>query len=99
MLIGTFSASNMAPYSDWSNERTDLSPLTLLENAPESKGIDLKAVRLYRLGRLREQMVKYEVDAVILSDPANIRYATGSRNMRVFSMRNAASRYLPLTAN
>jgi Xaa-Pro dipeptidase len=89
----------MAPYIDWSNERTDLSPLALLENAPESKGIDLRAVRLYRLGRLREQMVKYKVDAVILSDPINIRYATGSRNMQVFSMRNAPSRYLLLTAN
>ena len=79
----------MGSYIDWSNERTDLSPLALLESAPESRDIDLKAVRLYRLGRLREQMAKYQVDAVILSDPVNIRYATGSRNMQVFSMRNA----------
>ena len=43
-------------------------------------------------------MVKYRVDAVILSDPVNIRYATGSRNMQVFSMRSAPSRYLLLTA-
>ncbi|KAL3482584.1 Creatinase/aminopeptidase [Aspergillus germanicus] len=43
-------------------------------------------------------MAKYNVDALILSDPINIRYATGTRNMQVFSMRNALSRYLLLTA-
>ena len=44
-------------------------------------------------------MAHYDIDALILSDPVNIRYATGARNMQVFSMRNAASRYLLLTAN
>ncbi|RKK83736.1 hypothetical protein BFJ69_g2474 [Fusarium oxysporum] len=83
---------------DWHAERTDLSGISLLDRAPESEGIDLKQVRLYRQGRLREQMVKYGVDAVILSDPVNIRYATGTRNMQIFSMRNAPSRYLLLTA-
>lgn len=68
---------------DWHAERTDLSGIALLDRAPESEGIDLKQVRLYRQGRLREQMVKYDVDAVILSDPVNIRYATGTRNMQV----------------
>ncbi|KAJ3543725.1 hypothetical protein NM208_g3420 [Fusarium decemcellulare] len=84
---------------DWHAERTDLSGIALLDRAPESEGIDLKSVRLYRQGQVRKQMVKYGVDAVILSDPVNIRYATGTRNMQVFSMRNAPSRYLLLTAN
>lgn len=70
---------------DWHAERTDLSGISLLDRAPESEGIDLKQVRLYRQGRLRDQMVKYGVDAVILSDPVNIRYATGTRNMQVGS--------------
>ena len=39
------------------------------------------------------------MDAVILSDPINIRYATGTRNMQVFCQRNAPSRYLLLTAS
>jgi Xaa-Pro aminopeptidase len=43
-------------------------------------------------------MQRYGVDAVILSDPINIRYATGARNMQVFCQRNAPSRYLLLTA-
>lgn len=84
---------------DWHAERTDLSGMALLDRAPESEGIDLKEVRLYRLNRVRSEMKKYGLDAVILSDPVNIRYATGTRNMQVFSMRNAASRYLLLTAN
>ncbi|SHM79716.1 Xaa-Pro aminopeptidase [Roseovarius litoreus] len=83
---------------DWHAERSDLAGIALLDRAPESEGIDLKAVRLYRLGRVREQMQRYGVDAVILSDPINIRYATGARNMQVFCQRNAPSRYLLLTA-
>jgi Xaa-Pro aminopeptidase len=83
---------------DWHAKRSDLTGMALLDRAPESEGIDLKAVRLYRQARVRSEMVKYGVDAVILSDPINIRYATGTRNMQVFCMRNAASRYLLLTA-
>ncbi len=83
---------------DWHAERSDLSGITLLDRSPESEGIDLKAVRMYRQARVRSEMAKRGVDAVILSDPINIRYATGARNMQVFSMRNAPSRYLLMTA-
>ncbi|MDA8586514.1 aminopeptidase P family N-terminal domain-containing protein [Rhodobacteraceae bacterium] len=82
---------------DWHAERRDLAGIALLDRAPESEGIDLKAVRLYRLGRVRHEMQRSGVDALILSDPINIRYATGSRNMQVFCQRNAPSRYLLLT--
>lgn len=84
---------------DWHAERSDLSDLALLDRAPESEGIDLHAVRHYRLARVRAEMVRYNVDALILSDPINIRYATGTRNMQVFCQRNAPSRYLLLTAS
>ncbi|NIA72311.1 aminopeptidase P family protein [Pelagibius litoralis] len=84
---------------DWHMDRSDLSGIALLDRAPESEGIDLAAVRLYRQKRVRAEMARYAVDAVILSDPVNIRYATGTRNMQVFSQRNAASRYLLLTAD
>src|SRR3712207_3211980 len=83
---------------DWHAERSGLSNIALLDRAPESEGIDLKRVRMYRQARVREQMVRYGVDALVLSDPVNIRYATGTRNMQVFSQRNAPSRYLLLTA-
>ena len=71
----------------------------LLDSAPESLGIDLAAVRRYRLGRVREQIAARDIGAVILSDAVNVRYATGSRNMQVFTSRNAPSRYLVVTAD
>lgn len=84
---------------DWHAERTGLRDIALLDRAPESEGIDLSAVRNYRQARLRKEMANHGIDAVILSDPVNIRYATGTRNMQVFGQRNAPSRYLLLTAN
>jgi len=84
---------------DWHADRTDLAALALLDRAPEDEGIDLVAVRGYRLGRVRAEMARRDIAAVILSDPVNIRYATGARNMQVFSQRNAPSRYLLLTAD
>ena len=83
---------------DWHAGRSDLSGLALLDRAPESEGIDLKAVRQYRQARVRSEMARRGIDAVILSDPINIRYATGTRNMQVFSQRNAPARYLLMTA-
>lgn len=83
---------------DWHAERTDLESLAQLDRAPE-QFIDLAAVRQYRQGRVRAEMARRGIAAVILSDPVNIRYATGTRNMQVFSMRNAPSRYLLLTAD
>lgn len=82
---------------DWHAERGDLPELAQLDRDPSVEDVDLVAVRGYRLARVREQMSLLGVDAVILSDPVNIRYATGARNMQVFSMRNAPSRYLLLT--
>ena len=79
---------------DW---HADRSGIALLDRAPESDGIDLKAVRRYRQQRVRSEMAKRNIAAVILSDPINIRYATGTRNMQIFSQRNAAARYLLLT--
>jgi Xaa-Pro aminopeptidase len=81
---------------DW---HADRSWVDLLDAAPESQGIDLAEVRRYRLGRVRSQMVERGIDALILSDAVNVRYATGARNMQVFTSRNAPSRYLVLTAD
>jgi len=84
---------------DWHAGRNDFSGLTLLDRAPESAGIDLAAVRAYRQGRVRGEMARRGIAALVLSDSANIRYATGTRNMQVFTSRNAPSRYLLLTAD
>jgi Xaa-Pro aminopeptidase len=79
---------------DWHKDRTWIE---IVDLAPESEGIDLQAVRQYRLDRTRAQMRHYGVAALIVSDPVNIRYTTGARNMQVFTSRNAPARYLLLT--
>lgn len=83
---------------DWHADRGTHPDLALLDRAPESAGIDLAAVRLYRRDRVRGEMAKRGIDALLLSDSINIRYATGTRNMQVFTSRNQPSRYLLLTA-
>lgn len=52
--------------------------------------IDLSAVRQFRLGRVRAEMTARHIDACVLIDPVNIRYATDTRNMQVFTARNPA---------
>ncbi|WP_443640995.1 Xaa-Pro peptidase family protein [Candidatus Njordibacter sp. Uisw_039] len=65
-----------------------------------SKGADLPLIspiradvldcaRSYRLGRLRDQMQSADVDALLLYDPINIRYAFDSSNMQVWTAHNA----------
>jgi Xaa-Pro dipeptidase len=51
----------------------------------------------YRLERIRAELIAQQIDAVVLFDPINIRYATGSRNMQVWTMHNYC-RYVYLSA-
>lgn len=81
---------------DWHAERGDFGDLALLE-APAPDTVDMKAVRAYRQGRVRAEMAKRGIAACILSDAVNIRYATDTRNMQIFTGRNQPSRYLLLT--
>ena len=48
--------------------------------------IDFDRLRMYRLNRVLEQLRLNNVGACILFDPINIRYATDSRNMSLFTM-------------
>lgn len=84
---------------DWHAERSDLDGLALLDRTSETDGIDLAAVRLYRRDRVRAEMARRGIAALVLMDPVNIRYATGTRNMQVFSQRNGPARYLVLTGD
>jgi len=52
--------------------------------------IDMVALRAYRLGRVRQQLRAHDYAGCLLYDPINIRYATGSRNMAVWTLHNAA---------
>jgi Xaa-Pro aminopeptidase len=80
---------------DWHADRGTSPELRLVERRPDAgaDGIDLEAVRAYRLERVRAEMRKRDIAACFLFDAVNIRYATGARNMQVFSSRNPA-RYL-----
>ncbi len=49
----------------------------------------LNRARHYRLARLREQLVLKDCAAILLYDPINIRYATDSSNMQLWTMHNA----------
>ena len=69
----------------------------MLDRDPGAGEIDLAQVRAYRLGRVRAEMAARGIAACLLSDAVNIRYATGTRNMQVFTARNQPSRYLLLT--
>jgi Xaa-Pro aminopeptidase len=54
--------------------------------------IDMPVLRRYRLARVREQLVARDYGACLLYNPINIRYATGTRNMQVYSL-HASERY------
>ena len=53
-----------------------------------SGDIDETAVSLYRKARVKKIMQDRDVAATLVFDPVNIRYATGSRNMQVWTMHN-----------
>ena len=59
-----------------------------IDVADFAAGIDMRRMRAYRLGRLRAQLKARDYGGAVLYDPLNIRYATGSRNMAVWSLHN-----------
>ena len=52
--------------------------------------VDMRRMRAYRLSRVREQLRAHDYAGCLLFDPINIRYATGSRNMAVWTLHNDA---------
>ena len=62
----------------------------------DSSPIDEVAVRAHRLTRLRRGVEAADIAALLVFDPVNLRYMTGSRNMQVWTMHNAC-RYGLLT--
>ena len=58
------------------------------ETGDTPTGPDLGRMRRDRLSRLRRELVRHDLAGAVLYDPVNIRYATGSRNMAVWTMHN-----------
>ena len=50
---------------------------------------DIAAVRRYRLERVREQLRSHNIYGLVLHDPLNVRYATDTTNMPIWTMHNA----------
>jgi len=67
-------------------------PVTAPDACEPSAG-EVAAIRRARLKRVRDELARADIGACILFDPTHIRYATGSRNMQIYSSRNPA-RYL-----
>jgi Xaa-Pro dipeptidase len=57
--------------------------------ALEMAALDDRTIRNYRLARLRQMLVQADFAGIVIFDPVNLRYATGSRNMQVWTMHNA----------
>ena len=51
---------------------------------------NMARARAYRLERVRQQLRELDVAGAVLFDPINIRYATGSRHVQVWTMHNPA---------
>jgi Xaa-Pro aminopeptidase len=45
-------------------------------------------VQTYRIDQIRRRLIDADCAAIVLFDPVNIRYATGTRNMQVWTMHN-----------
>ncbi len=52
--------------------------------------IDMRALRAYRLARVRRELKARDYAGLLLFDPINVRYATGTRNMTVWILHNRA---------
>lgn len=50
--------------------------------------LDEAFIRRDRLSRVRRQLMLQDIPAILIADPINLRYATGSRNMQVWTMHN-----------
>ena len=50
------------------------------------KSVDAAGLRRGRLARLQASMETYGIDACLLFNPANVRYATGATTMTVYCL-------------
>ena len=60
----------------------------ILDEHPSIGPIDEPAIRAYRIERIRRELLEQNREAVLVVDPINLRYATGTRNMQVWTMHN-----------
>jgi Xaa-Pro dipeptidase len=69
----------------------DLGPGSLAVGEWQALGLelpDVRAMRGYRLARVRAQLAERDYAGVVVTDPINLRYATDSTNMQVWCLHN-----------
>jgi len=59
-----------------------------MDDQRQSPGPDIARMNAYRLGRLRAELRKRDLAGMVVVDAINLRYATGSRNMQVWTLHN-----------
>jgi len=64
------------------------SPKFLTKKRLKEEEIDFNKLRSYRLQRVRKELETNDIEACILFDPVNVRYALDTVNMSVFNMHN-----------
>jgi Xaa-Pro aminopeptidase len=80
--------------SDKLTSNSQLTPVPILAfDLDERLGaIDHRLLRRYRLDRVRAELRRLDYMGALLSDPMNVHYATGTRNMPLWTM-HAPGRY------
>ena len=58
------------------------------QNSPIVDEATQVGIQSYRLEQIKRRLVEADCPAIVLFDPVNIRYATGTRNMQVWTMHN-----------
>ncbi|MGJ7552032.1 dimethylsulfonioproprionate lyase DddP [Pseudomonas alloputida] len=75
------------------NDRTEIGPTPLAFAEWARLGLQaphLPSMREYRLQRIREQLIARDLGGILLFDPLNIRYATDTTNMQLWTTHNPA---------
>ncbi|MDZ3991316.1 dimethylsulfonioproprionate lyase DddP [Pseudomonas sp. Teo4] len=75
------------------NDRCEIGPTPLAFTEWAQLGLEpphLPSMREYRLRRIQEQLVARDLGGVLLFDPLNIRYATDTTNMQLWTTHNPA---------
>ena len=75
------------------NDRTEIGPTPLAFAEWAELGLqapDLLSMRGYRLQRICQQLVARDLAGILLFDPLNIRYATDTTNMQLWTTHNPA---------
>ena len=67
---------------------TKFTPKFITKKRLREDEINFDKLRSYRLDRVKKELVKNNLEACILFDPVNVRYALDSVNMSVYNMHN-----------